>query len=438
MRPAGTIVRLTVAVLVAAAVVAAWKPQSAAASTIEVAAGGDNLRRAVAAAASGDVLELAPGVHAGPLLIDRPLTLSGRHGAIIDGGGRGRTVEVVAPDVTIRDLVIRGSGIDNMDAGIYLEKTATAATVTGNLIEDNLIGVYVHGAARAIVRGNKIAGRTDLRLNDRGNDVYVWNAPGAAVIDNDISGGRDGIFTNTSRGNVFRGNRIRGVRFAVHYMYTNDSEVSGNVSTGNHAGFVIMFSDRLKIEGNRSTGDRDHAFLFNYANSSRIADNVAKGSDKCVFIYNANKNAFTGNRFEGCGIGIHFTAGSERNAVSGNAFINNQMQVKYVGTRAVDWSANGRGNYWSDNPAFDLNGDGIADAAYRPNDLVDRVVWAYGAAKLLLNSPAVDILRWAQAQFPALHPGGVIDSAPLMAVPALPEGVETARLQRREGANGDH
>ena len=47
--------------------------------------------------------------------------------------------------------------------------------------------------------------------------------------------------------------------------------------------------------------------------------------------------------------------------------------MKYVGTRHLDWSAEGRGNYWSDNPAFDLDGDGIADAAYRPNDIIDRV-----------------------------------------------------------------
>ncbi|TIV07101.1 MAG: nitrous oxide reductase family maturation protein NosD, partial [Mesorhizobium sp.] len=71
--------------------------------------------------------------------------------------------------------------------------------------------------------------------------------------------------------------------------------------------------------------------------------------------------------------------------------------------------------YWSDNPAFDLNGDGIADTAYRPNDIFDKVVWTYPTAKLLINSPAVQVIRWAQAEFPALHPGGVIDSAPLMA-----------------------
>jgi nitrous oxidase accessory protein len=100
--------------------------------------------------------------------------------------------------------------------------------------------------------------------------------------------------------------------------------------------------------------------------------------------------------------------------------------VKYVGTRHLDWSKNGRGNYWSDNPAFDLNGDGIADTAYRPNDLIDRVLWTAPAAKVLVNSPAVQVIRWAQAQFPALLPGGVVDSHPLMSPPTrrkVTEGV---------------
>jgi nitrous oxidase accessory protein len=67
--------------------------------------------------------------------------------------------------------------------------------------------------------------------------------------------------------------------------------------------------------------------------------------------------------------------------------------------------------------AFDLDNDGVADQAYRPNDLVDQIVWRHPMAKLLLNSPAVQVLRWAQSEFPALHPGGVSDSAPLMALP---------------------
>jgi nitrous oxidase accessory protein len=181
-----------------------------------------------------------------------------------------------------------------------------------------------------------------------------------------------------------------------------------------------MYSDHLIVQNNLSRNDRDHGLLLNSPHDSDISGNAVHGGDKCVFIYNANKNRFHDNWFEDCEIGIHFTAGSERNEITGNAFINNRNQVKYVGTRFVDWSKNGRGNYWSDNPAFDLNGDGIADTAYHPNDLVDKALWMAPQAKVLMNSPAVQIIRWAQSQFPALLPGGVVDSHPLIAPPAKP------------------
>src|SRR5690606_7583815 len=124
-----------------------------------------------------------------------------------------------------------------------------------------------------------------------------------------------------------------------------------------------------------------------------------------------------GNHFHDCQIGVHYTAGAQGNAISANAFVNNQNQVKYVGTRYLEWSAAGRGNYWSGHSAFDLDGDGIGDTAYRPNDIIDQVLWRAPGARLLLNSPAVSIVRWAQSQFPAILPGGVLDSAPLMAMP---------------------
>jgi nitrous oxidase accessory protein len=390
------------------------------AEAVAVPAGGDGLQKAVATAAAGTVLRLAAGIHAGPVTIDRPLVLEGETGAIVQGTGEGKVVTVAAPDVTIRRVTVRGSGISlfGMDAGIFLDKSATRAKIEDNRLEENLIGVYVWGARDAQVRGNIIRGRDDLRLAERGNGVQVWNAPGAVVDGNDIARVRDGVFTTTSRRNAFRNNRFSELRFGVHYMYTNESEVSGNVSTGNHVGYAIMYSDRLTIRNNRSEADRDHGFLFNFANFSRIDKNaVVRGGEKCVFIFNANGNRFHDNWFEGCRIGIHFTAGSERNEVAGNAFVANRTQVMYVGTRSLDWSVAGRGNYWSDNPAFDLNGDGIADTAYRPNDVVDQVLWRYPAAKLLLNSPATQIVRWEQSQFPALHPGGVIDTAPLMTPP---------------------
>jgi len=382
---------------------------------------GETLSRA----ASGDTLRLSPGVYFEVLTLTQPVTLDGGGGATIDGQGQGSVITLDGPDITVTGLTIIGSGSSHqtIDSGVRLTKTAQRARVTDNLLQGNLYGVDVHGAEDALVARNVIEGRRDRRMNARGNGVYVWNAPGAIVEGNDIRWGRDGIFVNTSKRNIFRDNLFRDLRFAVHYMYANNSEVSGNVSIGNHLGYAVMFSKRVRITGNVSLNDRDHGVMLNYTNNGVISGNYVRGATgKCTFLYNSHKNDFTGNWFQGCGIGIHFTAGSEGNRIVGNAFVGNRTQVKYVSTKWVEWSEQGRGNYWSDFAAYDVDGNGFADTAYRPNDSMDHVLWTQPAAKLLLGSPAVQLVRWSQSAFPALLPGGVIDSYPLMN-PVEPEAI---------------
>ncbi|NOX73510.1 MAG: nitrous oxide reductase family maturation protein NosD [Alphaproteobacteria bacterium] len=395
------------------------KASMALAATLNVEPGG--LAGALKMAQAGDILRLKPGAYKGPINIQIPLTLEGGGKASIKGNNTGSVISVSAADVTIRGLTVTGSGSEKKDAGIDLSAKALRALVENNTIIGNLIGVNVQGAKDAIVQGNVIEGRQDARMNARGNGVYVWNAPGAKVLGNDIRWGRDGIFVNASMRNEFIGNRFRDLRFAVHYMYAHDSVVADNISIGNHLGYAVMFSKNVTIRGNISRDDRNYGIMLNYTNNSRITGNlIQRTADRCVFIYNAHKNLLTGNWFEGCETGIHFTAGSERNQITGNAFIGNRTQVKYVGTKWVDWSVDGRGNYWSDHASFDLDGNGIADTVFRPNDAMDRVLWTQPAAKLLIGSPAVQLIRWSQSAFPALLPGGVIDRFPLMQ-PVMPE-----------------
>jgi nitrous oxidase accessory protein len=52
---------------------------------------------------------------------------------------------------------------------------------------------------------------------------------------------------------------------------------------------------------------------------------------------------------------------------------------------------------------------------------MDQILWTQPSAKLLLGSPAVQLIRWAQKEFPALLPGGVVDDKPLMTPTLRPE-----------------
>lgn len=393
------------------------------AAEVQVMPGQGTLQMAIAGAAPGDVLTLSEGRYEGAIVIDRPLTIRAEATAVIDGGGEGSVVTIAAPDVTLQGATITGSGMDSqaLDAGVKILKKADRVTVRGNQVLGNLHGIDVHGGKDAHVIDNRIEGTQGPKMNDRGNGIYVWNSPGALIEGNSVRWGRDGIFSNASKRDVFRNNTFRDLRFAVHYMYTNDSKVIGNISIGNHLGYAIMFSDRVVVQDNLSLGDRENGLMLNFANGADVVGNLVRGgTKKCLFIYNAHKNLIFRNRFQGCAIGIHFTAGAERNMLTENSFVGNQEQVKYVGTRHMEWSLEGRGNYWSDHPAFDLNGDGISEGVFRPNDLMDHILWSQPAAALLTGSPAVQLVRWSQSSFPAILPGGVTDSHPLMQPHEIP------------------
>lgn len=408
---------------------------AASAATIPVVPGGDGLSLAVAAAAPGDILQLAPGVHHGPIVIEKPITIEGQSADSTElvGNGTGSVIKVLAPHVTIRGLHISGSGTNStgIDAGIYVEQGADDPVIEGNWLDRNLFGVTLHGPKRATVADNKITSRTDLWLNNRGNGIHLWNNAGSQILRNEVTGGRDGIFIQLGADNIIADNRFEHLRFAVHFMYSKRGAVTGNISVGNHIGYALMYSQGLEVTDNVSVRDRDQGLMLNSARKAQVRGNYVYGNaGKCLFLYLALQNQLRDNRFENCDIGVHVT-GSDANVIAGNSFIGNHVQMRYSGTKMYEWSENQAGNYWSDNAAFDLDGDGIADTAYRPNNVVDWVVWRYPSAKLLLSSPAMELLRAAQSQFPALYPGGVVDSYPLMepkpaphVLPPIPEVIE--------------
>ena len=383
---------------------------------------GDDLQAALDAAQPGDHITLAPGTWQGNYTINIPITLSGSKNGdtILDGGGKSKVLHLKAPDSTIEHLTVRHSGNSqfDMDSGIFADRKAARAHIHHNRAENNLFGLYIWGPENALVEHNIVIGQNEGRVNDRGNAIQIWKSPHTIIRDNTLSGGRDGIYVTNSKYNLFENNTMRNMRFGVHYMYTEDSEVAHNHTENLESAYVIMFSNRITVRDNSGQDSREHGLMLNAVNDAKIHGNRIERANKCVFLYNANRNGFHDNHFEGCTLGVHSTAGSTDNQNYRNAFINNQTQVMYVGTRYHEWSHDGQGNYWSDNSAFDLNGDGIADLPYRPNNILDQVLWRAPNAKILINSPAAQLLKYAQQQFPAIHPGGVVDSHPLMNPPA--------------------
>lgn len=395
---------------------------------------GEDLQQAVARAPPGAVLGVAAGVHHVHLLLDRPVTLNGQPGAILDGDGLGDVVRVRASGVTVRNLTIRNSGRDLtlMNSGIYIEKGVGPVVIENNRIQDTLFGVYLDGPHDVKVVGNVITGIAELRVPDRGDGIHLWNGANCVITGNDVSGTRDGIYDYVSHDDLIAGNRIHGVRYGVHQMYTTGEILQGNTSSDNVAGLALMSSTRMRVIDNQAFNNSSYGILFNYVTYSDISGNeihditgdpggdgqvVEGGEGKALFVYNSEFNRIHANLLADSGIGIHITAGSQDNHVYGNAFVDNRTQVKYVQNVADEWSLGGKGNYWSNYLGWDLDDDGIGDVPYRPNDGVDVLFWKYPSARVLMSSPAIVLMRYVQRAFPVFTPPSVQDTYPLLRIP---------------------
>ncbi len=386
------------------------------------------------AAEPGAVLQLGPGVYQGGVVIDRPITLKGMPGAIIDAQGVGDVIRVRAERVRIEGLTLRNSGFNltHMNAGIHAERGAHHLHAEDNTLENVAFGLWLWHLRGPQIINNRIQGNPSVRSQDRGDGIRLFNVDDGLVAGNEIRLARDGVYIDTSRHVEFRNNRFADLRYGIHYMYSHHGLIINNHTTRTRSGYALMSSNHLQVVGNRSEQDRNYGFLMNFVNHSVLENNVVNGitgwsgsevrdhgvtlgaEGKAIFIYNAYSNVIRDNVFANSEIGIHLTAGSENNRIHSNSFVNNRTQVMYVANRRQDWSHDGLGNYWSDYLGWDLSGDGIGDQPYEPNDAVDKLLWMYPMARVLMNSPSVQLLRWVQRAFPVLRPPGVQDSAPLM------------------------
>ena len=395
---------------------------TARARTWQVAPEGRPLAETLAATADGDTVEVAAGVYHGNFVIKRRITLHGEEGAILDAGGEGHVLGIQAPGVVIEGLTIRNSGTDpeRSDSGIFLAQAAADVRLLHNRIERCWFGIWVHGSPRPVMISNRIEGLKEMRVNDRGDGIHLWDVDGAEARDNHLVDCRDGIYMELSRNCRIIGNTIEGSRYSIHTMWCDGSAYNENHARGNYVGLALMFSKGIEARGNTLYDNRTHGILLVQDTRSKIIDNRLISNTKGLFVYNSLFNQIRGNLIARNHLGMHYWGGSEENEVSDNAFIDNEIQVKFVASRDQAWD----GNYWSDYLGWDVDRDGHGDTPYLSNTMVDSLLWRYPAAKLLLTSPAFQLLAAAERAFPVIAVPKGEDHAPRMA-PTVAEWQET-------------
>ena len=384
------------------------------------------LQPLIDAVPSGGRLEIPAGQYAGPITIERPLTLVASTGATIDGGGRGSVVTIQGSDVVFRGFTVRNSGRDVTEEAAGIKVTGHRHVIEGNTVEDVYFGIHVGDGADVTVRNNVIA--PGERHGARpGHGISAWHLRDSQLEGNRISRARDGIYLSFTARVAVTGNVITQCRYGMHSMYSENARFEGNLAENNLLGAALMSSDRLVFRANTIARHRDGSAAYGLLLKD-IGDLVAEDNrflSNRIGIYAESvpsdpkreallaRNLIAGNEV---GLALQSTAAL---VVTDNRIAENLSDVRALGRQlsaGMQWSRNGRGNSWGRYRGFDANGDGIGDVPFQLDDAMDAMLRRNPSIQALMYTPAHLAIEAAARMFPVYRQLPVlVDRHPVLA-----------------------
>jgi nitrous oxidase accessory protein len=379
------------------------------------------LQARIDGAAPGATIEVAAGTYQGDLFIDRSVRLVGRGRPRLNGSGRGSVIRIRADGV-----VIEGFDIDGREGGNLARDSSGVHVAAKNVqvrdcrISGSLFGVYLREADGAVVEDNVIEGIPGRAPGEQGSGIHLWSTAGFRLTRNTIRDSRDGFYIQSSPRGFITRNRVSEVRYAVHYMFSDDNVFEDNVFERSAAGAALMYSRRLEFRRNQFLRNRGFAsvgLLLKACDDVVAEDNLIADNARGMFLEGSYRNVIRRNRVVASDIAIVLYDSSHDNRFEDNAFVANLSPLQLVGRRTDTVFDR---NYWSDADGADLDGDGFNDREYRLSNVFDHLRGNLMAADLLAGGLGAQALGAAERTFPVLAPIPVVDRHPRTRPPDLP------------------
>jgi len=358
----------------------------------------NTLQRLIDDSNSGDTLELKAKVYEGNVVIDKPMTIIGQEGTVIQGDQTANVIEIESDDVTLEHMEVKGSGMsrDSKEEHSAVRVMGNNTVLNNLTIKESFHGVLLNRIDNTTMSNLTIIGSELTNLSEQGNGIHVLRSNDNIIQDSYIEGFRDGVYIEYSDNNQINDNTMTKTRYGMHYMYSDYNSFENNHFVHNVGGAAIMHSDYITLENNEfsfNQGSRSFGLLIQTSREIHVLNNEFHLNQRGLLVEHATGNHIEGNDFFQNKIGVELWASAISNVFSKNVFSQNTNQVLTVGGNSNnEWSdMYGNGNYW-DEPMIDLNNDGIGDIPFEyTSSLGDLIEDSDELAYLFLESPAVKV-----------------------------------------------
>ena len=311
--------------------------QSAAYSTIQ---------SAVAAAPSGSTVVVCRGTYTEDVVISTPLTLTGKHGAVINGTPTPTaTCEQIVTGVPTTVPCLAGITIKSSDVKVQGLKV-TGATGEGILATGSLTGGSI---SHVVIQRNRVVNNNLGGIPPSPSSPYP-ECREAGQVPGDCGEGIHlmGVANSTVSHNFVSGNE-GGVLLTDEFGPTHGNVVSHNTITNNlYDCGVTLPGHNPKALSATGTPQPSQAGVFdNVISHNKITGNGTKGEGAGVLFANAlagtasydnlvEYNSISGNELAGVTMHAHTLMSGQFEDLSGNKVVHNTIGVNNTGGDPLD------------------------------------------------------------------------------------------------------
>lgn len=367
-------------------------------------------------AVAGDTVLVDPGNYREKnLVITKRIVLIGKDYPVLDGEKKYEIVSIRADGVVVNGFRIVHSGVSSLEdlSGIKIYDSKNVI-IRNNILVDTFFGIYTQNGVNCTIENNQLTA-SSIEEQQSGNGIHCWKSDSMRIINNKITGHRDGIYFEFVKNSIiWRNTSVKNIRYGLHFMFSNDDMYVSNIFSNNGSGVSVMFSNRIKMFSNyfeENWGDASHGILLKEISDGDMEGNYFARNTSAIYMEGANRILMKHNSFENNGWALKIQASCMDVVLERNNFIGNTFDIGTNGSLVLNRFNN---NYWDKYEGYDLNKDKIGDVPYRPVSMYSMIVEKYPPAMILFRSFITSLLDKTEKILPSLTPENLKDDAPMM------------------------
>lgn len=370
-----------------------WLIHPARAATLRVPQDYPTIQAAINAAHTGDTIQVDAGTYPENVRVNATVTIIGKAPTttIVDGGENDMVFNIQADNVELNNLTIRNGG--RRYSGVTIYDPCHTLTIRNTRIINNAVGVVISGDS--ITSVDDVTIEDSIFINNQMYGIDVKYSSNTIIRDNEISDGAYGIELSDSSSSHVINNTVYGTSYGIYVPYSNNNNISTNTLTSNSWNIYLTYSNsnivgHNEVSGgtvaiqlmcsesnsilNNTSSDSSYGIYLGRCGANTVSGNTLLLNDWGIELYNSSGSTIKENFVRENTWGVYVAENSKANYLYHNNIINNVKQVYQDLTSGQNtWrtpTTPYQGNYWSDYPGEDTNGDGVGDT-YRPWQGVD-------------------------------------------------------------------